>query len=88
MRNAYNSVRRDLMLEALFNEPDLAPLWRIAEWAYSEPSELYIRGDVGIASVLQSESGTRQGYVFSMLLFCLAIKAPLAAALGAGGIPL
>ena len=52
------------MLEALYNEPLLDALWRITDWAYSQPTDLLLRGATGITELLSSESGTRQGDVF------------------------
>jgi hypothetical protein len=39
-RNGFNSLRRDRMLEALYAQPSLSILWRLADWCYGSPSEL------------------------------------------------
>jgi hypothetical protein len=40
LKNAFNSFRRDKMLEALYAEPTLAPMYRLVNWAYADPTEL------------------------------------------------
>ena len=42
IRNAFNSRRRDQMLEILFEHPELAPIWRMAYWAYKDSSSLLV----------------------------------------------
>ena len=65
-RNAFNSVRRDKMLEAV---QDLAPeLFPFVHSAYSSPSSLFW-GD----KILQSSEGVQQGDPLGPLLFCLSI---------------
>ena len=66
-------------------ETDLSPLFRIADFAYSAPSDLLLRDrDNLLCSVVQSSNGTRQGLrgaPLGMLLFCLSTKGPTAAVL-------
>ena len=65
-RNAFNSVRRDKMLEAV---QDLAPeLFPFVHSAYASPSSLFW-GD----KILQSSEGVQQGDPLGPLLFCLSI---------------
>ena len=65
-RNAFNSVRRDKVLEAVRNlAPDVYPL---AHSSYSTSSSL-LWGD----KVIQSHEGVQQGDPLGPLLFCLAI---------------
>src|SRR6267154_3688522 len=65
--NAFNSLRRDAMLEAVVsNCPDLLPL---ASSAYGSPSHLWL-GD----RLLASEEGVQQGDPLGPLLFCLTIQ--------------
>ena len=40
--NAFNTLRRDVMLKRAFSEPQLSPLWRLAHWAYRSPSDLLL----------------------------------------------
>ena len=35
LKNAYNSLSRDQMLEALYNESALEPIFRLVDWTYS-----------------------------------------------------
>ena len=65
-RNAFNSVRRDNMLNAVL---DLAPeLFHFVHSVYSSPSNLYW-GD----KIIHSEEGVQQGDPLGPLLFCLTI---------------
>ena len=65
-RNAFNSVRRDKMLNAVL---DLAPeLFHFVHSVYSSPSNLYW-GD----KIIHSEEGVQQGDPLGPLLFCLTI---------------
>jgi len=65
--NAFNSIRRDSMLEAVASCcPDLLPF---ATSAYGSPSHLWI-GD----RLLSSEEGVQQGDPLGPLLFCLAVQ--------------
>ena len=73
------------MLEALYAEPLLDALWRITDWAYSQQTDLLLRGATGITELLSSESGTRQGDPLAMLLFCLSTKAPMRATIAEVG---
>ena len=38
LRNAFNSIRRDVILRELFKHQELNQLFRIAHWAYSSPT--------------------------------------------------
>jgi hypothetical protein len=68
--NAFNSVRRDAVLEAVAkHQPDLLA-FSIA--AYGSPSQLWV-GDQHISS----EEGVQQGDPLGPLLFCLALDSPL-----------
>ena len=65
-KNAFNSVRRDKVLEAV---RDLAPtIYPLVHSFYSAPSSLFW-GD----KIIQSEEGVQQGDPLGPLLFCLAI---------------
>ena len=65
-RNAFNSVRRDKVLEAV---RDLAPdIYPLVHSSYSTSSSL-LWGN----KVIQSQEGVQQGYPLGPLLFCLAI---------------
>jgi hypothetical protein len=74
------------MLRALYAEDALSPIFRLVDWAYSDPTSLLLKTrNQEIFSVIQSESGTRQGDPFGMLLFCLGIKQAINTALRVGG---
>ena len=64
--NAFNSVRRDRMLEAIM---DLCPvIFSLVHSAYSSPSSLYWENEV-----LLSAEGIQQGDPLGPLLFCLTL---------------
>jgi len=68
--NAFNSIRRDAVLEAVaLHRPDL---FAFANSAYGSSSELWI-GEFKI----DSAEGVQQGDPLGPLLFCLALDAPL-----------
>jgi hypothetical protein len=74
-KNAFNSASRARMLEALFAENSLKSLWRLAHWAYSEPSRLFVQDRSGhTVATLTSEEGVRQGDPLASLLFCLGVQ--------------
>jgi hypothetical protein len=67
--NAFNSCDRALMLRKLYATPELSPLSRIADFAYSSPSTLLLQrwDDASI----ESGNGVRQGDPLACLLFCV-----------------
>ena len=68
-RNAFNTVRRDRMLEATsVFAPDLYPF---VHSSYAESSSLFWEG-----RVIQSAEGVQQGDPLGPLLFCLSIHRP------------
>ena len=72
MENAFNSCNRALLLERLYQTPELSAIYRLADFAYSAPSTLLLeRGD---GDSIQSTNGVRQGDPLSTLLFCLYMK--------------
>ena len=71
-RNAFNVLSRKLMLQELLSYPELAPVHRMVHWAYSAESALFARGKDGIAGVIRSRQGVRQGCVFGSLAYAVA----------------
>jgi hypothetical protein len=80
-QNAFNSADRDRMLEMLYGQPQLAPLFGIAHFGYGHgPSQLGVLDDDGQLRRISSEEGSRQGCVLGTLLFCLGLHPSLVSA--------
>ena len=72
MNNAFNSCDRARLLGELYALPDLQSVYRITDFAYSQPSTLVLSGCDG--QCIQSEQGVRQGDPLSALLFCVYMR--------------
>lgn len=84
-QNAFNTVSRQRMMQELFAQPKLGKLWRVAHWAYSQPSLVMVRDRQGeLVTVVRSEQGVRQGDPLASLLFCLAVAGVYKTAAAAG----
>ena len=71
--NAFNTIPRKFLLDQLYDIPELTPFFRLAHWAYHQPSHLLLRNAQGnIAAVLQSAEGVRQGCVLGSLTYGVA----------------
>ena len=70
--NAFNSCDRARLLRELYGLSDLQPLFRIADFAYSQPSVLVLSGCDGL--MIESAQGVRQGHPLSALLFCVYMR--------------
>jgi hypothetical protein len=70
--NAFNSCDRARMLNELYATPQLASLFRIADFAYSTSSMLLLERCEG--DHIESSNGVRQGDPLSSLLFCLYVR--------------
>ena len=81
--NAFNTLRRDVLLSRTFDEARLSPLWRLAHWAYKSPSDLLLSQAGDLVGVLSSAEGVRQGDVLSSFLFSFSVLPLYSAALSA-----
>eukprot|EP00744_Colponema_vietnamica_P000418 GILI01000749.1.p1 GENE.GILI01000749.1~~GILI01000749.1.p1 ORF type:complete len:1357 (+),score=316.40 GILI01000749.1:219-4073(+) len=72
--NAFNTIRRQAIGEALMSDPKFNPLRQLFNAFYVEQGELIIRSDTGDSPVISSSEGVRQGDVLGPLFFCLALK--------------
>ena len=70
--NAFNSCDRARLLTELYELPDLQPLYRLADFAYAQPSALVLSGCDG--KMIESVQGVRQGDPLSALLFCVYMR--------------
>ncbi|MDB5910672.1 MAG: uncharacterized protein JWP34_4786, partial [Massilia sp.] len=70
--NAFNSCDRARMLRELYSAPELSPLYRIADFGYSAPSQLLLQRCEGLS--IPSSNGVRQGDPISAVLFCLYMR--------------
>ena len=70
--NAFNSCDRARLLRELYGLSDLQPLFRLANFAYSQPSALVLSGCKGL--MIESAQGVRQGDPLSALLFCVYMR--------------
>ena len=72
--NAFNTVRRQAIGEALMSDVKFNPLRQLFNAFYVEQGELIIRSDQADCPVISSSEGVRQGDVLGPLFFCLALK--------------
>ena len=70
--NAFNTCDRARLLQELYALPDLQPVFRIVDFAYSRPTTLLLQGCAGQA--IMSSQGVRQGDPLSALLFCVYMR--------------
>ena len=68
--NAFNSMSREVMLSELFKIKELAPIFPLVHFLYSQPSLLYVFDKGLLRDVIVSAVGARQGDVFGSALFC------------------
>ena len=84
--NAFNTMSRALMLQKLLACKALDRIWRLAHFAYSTPSLLYLFDDGALEAVLLSQEGLRQGCVFGSALFSLAVHDLFVEAIASTGV--
>jgi hypothetical protein len=73
IKNAFNARNRNDILKILYRQKELAPLWRMAGWAYGTPTDLLIADKGKLVEILKSSQGVKQGDTLSSLLFALSM---------------
>jgi hypothetical protein len=73
-KNAFNSIRRRSIGEALLKEPKLRPLYRYFRWAYGQ--EVPLMTDIN-TTIINSGTGVRQGDPLGPMLFAIGIASSL-----------
>ena len=68
--NAFNTLRRDVMLSRTFLEQQLSPLWRLAHWAYRSPTDLLLVQNGELVASIVSAEGWRPPLYAALLFFC------------------
>ena len=87
-RNAFNTLLRDAMLQAVYGEDKLKLLWRVFSFSYSDPSLLLLREHGVVVDSLLSQRGVKQGCTLASLGFAIALQPHYLAALdGSADIP-
>jgi hypothetical protein len=69
IRNAFNSADRAIIMERLYNNRHLAPIWRAADQAYNTPSDLLVIQDKKIIKVIKSTQGVKQGDKIALIAY-------------------
>jgi hypothetical protein len=85
LENAFNKMRRDVMLTRTYAQSALAACFRLVDWAYSKPTWLRVIGPDGEPHFIASSQGPRQGDPVALMLFCVALKPEIDAGRAAGG---
>ena len=72
--NAYGTISRRAMLNALYQHPRLRPLWQIAYWSLGAPAVRYLHMDDGSIKFFWQQEGGAQGSVIMPALFAVALQ--------------
>ena len=70
--NAFNTADRSILAKVILSKSK--GLYKVARWAYGQPSDLLFRDSVGDIVRLSSSQGVRQGDPLGPLLFSLAVQ--------------
>jgi len=73
IKNAFNARNRHQILEILYQHKELSAVWKIANWAYGEPTDLLVVDKGKLVDVIKSSQGVKQGDTLSSLLFALSM---------------
>ena len=74
LTNAFNTRNRAQILESLYKEEKLSPLWRLANWSYGTSSPLLLMDNGVVLAELLSTTGVKQGDNLGSLLWALSMK--------------
>ena len=71
--NAFNSIKRETIVNSLKANPGLSPIYRLAALSLGR-SKICITENGKTHAILSSNSGVRQGSVLGPILFCLGLQ--------------
>ena len=75
LNNAYNKRERTIMLAKLYSSPELKSIWRLADWAYTTHTPLWLKNQKAeIVTCIPSANGVRRGCGLGTLRFALSTK--------------
>lgn len=81
LRNAYNTISRRRILEALYAHEELEGLWKFSRWLLGSPSLLLVAQDGVAVTAFRSATGVRQGELLGPVFFALALHPDVLAAI-------
>ena len=74
LKNAFNERKREHILAELYKVQSLQPIWRIAQWAYKDVSELLLFDHGRYCETILSAEGVKQGDCLGSLLFAVSMQ--------------
>ena len=73
IKNAFNTRNRGDILQILYQHQELSPIWKLADWAYGNPTDLLLIDKGRLVETIPSSQGVKQGDALSSLLFALSM---------------
>ena len=74
IENAFNSRNRSQILQEVYSNVKLQRIWNFVDWAYGQPSPLWIKDNGVIIETFPSSQGVRQGDPLASFLFALSMS--------------
>jgi len=86
--NAFNNISRAAVANALFDQPESQPIWRLFHWQHgAEALLLTFNGSQQLHTAITSEQGVQQGSSVSAAAFALAVQPAYERALQSVAVP-